>query len=408
MYRSLVVWTLSVVLIGCRNVVDEGSVISDTILAPNSREKGDSEMSFPTHEPATPEKEVGRFQQKWNAVKAWSVQRQAAGLLWLLVFTTVAVASVMYGWWLTALVALAWSHAIPAYNWYRGASHDTKWYRRAKRDNKRSRKGRFGIFIATAALFGWLWFDEGFDMGLIVLVLFGIAIRLILRRDWTLLGAIVLGVLMGGEYGNGVSIGIALFASALVEYERRKAAYAAKQDRMVNRLNDLDQSQRPVQGLRPTGGRLTDYVTDPATDVPSEYFRGDGSGQAGVVVTEARTENPHAGYPAPPAHPPVPGEGREEERVPRPAHLPPTGSRRDEETGEHPTGVSRPVGDLRRPRPPYEEFDTGTFQVLGDGGFPAADRTETEHPTTVFRVPEEAPAPRLEGSPERRRDGEQG
>lgn len=343
-------------------------------------------MSFLDPQPAAPEKEAGWFKKTINGAKAWFRQSVNFGFHWLVLLTAIAVLSLDA--WFIGLVALAWTHAAPAVKWYYGVGRDTK-------RNLGWMLGRFVIFAWTAGAYLWLGFNEGFDMALILLVLFGIVVRLILKRDWTLLGAIIIGVLMGGEYGNGVSIAIALFASALVEYERRKSAYMAKQARMANRLNDLDQSQRPVHGLRPTGGRLTDRLTDPATDVPSEYFRGDGSGQAGVVVTEARTEDPYAGYPAPPAHPPVPGERREEERVPRPAHLPPTGSRRDEETGEHPTRVSRPVGDLRRPRP-AEEFPAGTHPVLGEEEL---RETDPGH-TVTFRVP--AQDNQQDGPPRRR------
>lgn len=327
-------------------------------------------MSFPTHGPAAPEKEAGWFKKTINGAKAWFRQSVNFGFHWLVLLTAIAILSLDA--WFIGLVALAWTHAAPAVKWYYGVGRDTK-------RNLRWMLSRFGIFAATAGVYLWLGSDEGFDMALILLVLFGIVVRLIQRRDWTLLGAIVLGVLMGGEYGNGVSIGVALFASALVEYERRKAAYAAKQDRMVNRLNDLDQSQRPVQRLRPTGGKLTDYLTDPATDVPSEYFRGDRSGQVGVVVTEARTEDPYAGYPAPPAHPPIPGE------------------RREEKTGEHP-GKAFGMTDPRERRPRWasdEERPTDTYQV--PGGASETPRDETGLHTTEIRVPEQ------DGPPVRRR-----
>lgn len=189
-------------------------------------------MSSSTDQPTT----------RREQVTAWFNARRAAGIHWLLLLTAVAVASAMFGWWFAGLVALAWYHAVPAYNWYRGASSDTKWYRRADRANKRSRMGRFGIFIVTAGLFAWLWYDEGFDMALILLVLLGITARLILKRDWTMLGTILTGVILGSEYGNGVSIGIALFATAIVEYERRKVRIATT---FVERALPQDRPVRP-------------------------------------------------------------------------------------------------------------------------------------------------------------------
>jgi len=340
-------------------------------------------MSLLDPQPAAPEKEVGWFKKTIDSAKTWFRQSVNFGFHWLVLLTAIAVLSLDA--WFIGLVALAWTHAAPAVKWYYGVGRDTK-------RNLRWMLGRFGIFAATAGVYLWLGFDEGFDMALILLVLFGIAARLILKRDWTLLGAIVIGVLMGGEYGNGVSIGIALFASALVEYERRKAAYAAKQARMANT------SQRSAhQPASAAHGRASVYVT-------GEYGQAEGMDPyaTSAYPAQPRTDGLYADYPPAPPHMPflgarggqedVPGEDHTSgspERLPRPEYLPPTGSGRGEETEE------RPTTDLRRPRPPVES-STGTHQVPED--FPAKDGPVTGLHTTEFHVPEQQ-----DGSPVRRR-----
>lgn len=335
-------------------------------------------MSFPTHQPAAPERE-----ESWSdKVKAWHKDRKAAGVYWLLLLSAVAFVSAAFDAWFLGAAALAWHYFVPVVKWYYGVGTGTK-------RNLRWNLGRFGIFLGSAATFGVLWYTEDFAMAVLLPVLAGISIPLWKKRDWTMLGAIWAGVVFFAEFSNGASLAAAVILSAVINYERKKA-------RLATMFDKTDLQSRPVTP-RPTGITLT----DPYADVPLGYFRGDRPDETGVVA-QPHTEDPYAGYPPVPPHLPLPGErdGQEEhrgeahtstpERPSRPAHLPPTGRNRGEETGEHSTGVSRTVPGMRRPFPPVES-STGTHQVPED--FPAKDGPVTGLHTTEFHVPEQQDGP---------------
>lgn len=178
--------------------------------------------------------------------RAWLDKRTAAGLHWLLLLIVVAVFTLDA--WFLGVVALAWHHFLPTVKWYYSVGTDTKrnlsWY-----------IGRFAIFAITATVFGVLWYSEGFEIAVILPVLLGISIPLFKTRDWTMLGAIWMGVVFFAEFGNGASLAAAIFISAFVQYERRKAHNASRK----NLFEERDLSERRTHTtIGVTGGGLAD------------------------------------------------------------------------------------------------------------------------------------------------------
>lgn len=205
---------------------------------------------FPPAEAPEGEKKTGKF-------KAWFTERKAAGLHWLLVLGVI-VLFVANGdsddnaWWFVGIVALAWNHIIPVVKWYYSVGTNPDGTKRKR--NLRWNLGRFGIFAATATVFGVLWSVQGFQIAVILPVLIGISIPLCKKRDWTMLGAIWLGVFAFAVFNNSASIAAALLVFAVVQYERRKFDAASKKAQLVNRFDDLDLSQRPSRLGHPGGG----------------------------------------------------------------------------------------------------------------------------------------------------------
>lgn len=323
-------------------------------------------------------------------VMDWFKQRQAAGIHWLLLLAAVAFTTVAYDAWFLGVVALAWHHIVPTIKWYYSVGTGTK-------RNASWMFSRFAIFAITAGVFTWLCISEGFAIAVILPVLIGISIPLYKKRDWTMLGAIWLGVFMFAEFSNGASLAAAVILFAVINYERKKT-------RKANTFDEVELPERPAQEPRPYQDKFPVDRTQfagpyadqhvPYADYPApqhQPYPGDRR-ETGQWHPDTRYDGPRTGRYAAPQSQPYQGDGREEEWYP--------GADYDlRDPRRRPTGTARvPFREEGDQGYPERDIPTGAFQVPPGAFADPSGKDLTGQHTTQVAWPTEP------GQPQRRTD----